>query len=57
MEDDVISRVKQMAEDKGQPIIAENFLYEWSLGDEMLYEDDENNVNEVVGDLLQINRM
>ena len=55
--DEVINRVNQMAEDEGQPLVTENFLYEWSLGDEMTYEEEEESVNEEVGDLLQTDRI
>ena len=46
-----------MAEDEGQPLVAENFLYEWSLGDEMTYEEEEESVNEEVVDLLRTDRI
>ena len=55
--EDVIDRVNQIAEDEGQPLIAENFTFEWRLGDEMSHEDENEDINEETSELIQPNRI
>jgi hypothetical protein len=59
MSADVIARVEELASQEGQPIVANNFKYEWDQGvdaldDDVIHLDDDDDIDETVqADLIQ----